>query len=268
MSSYTIGNLLDEIQEGNIENVKLLLDQGVDINARDSNDFFPLLLAYKKGNVEIMKLLLDKGADTELTFKPYGFTILADAVHNYKDTMAKLLIEKGANVNVKLFDIAPVAFERLSRTDINIFNLLLSKGLDINIRNHRNETILIHACYDCNYSIKIIKKILELNPDLLNAKDDKDNNPLINACKIGYINLVNFLIEKGADILVKNKKNRSALSYAVKNGNFDVAKFLIEKGADIHIVDIKDRTLLDISEQGSDNPLINDLLKSKENYNE
>ena len=262
MDLPTIDDLLYEIQEGNIDKVKLLLDKGVDINAKGSIGWFPLLLAYKKNRVDIMKLLLDKGADTELTFKPYGFTILADAIHNYKDTMAKLLIEKGANVNVKLFDIAPVVFERLSRTDIEIFNLLIDKGLDINIRNHRNETILIHACYDCNYSMEIVKKILTLNSDLLNAKDDKDNNPLINACKIGYIKLVNYLIEKGADISVKNKKNRSALSYAVKKGHFTVAKLLIEKGADIHIVDVKDRTLLDISKRGYNNPLINELLKS------
>jgi ankyrin repeat protein len=260
MISYTIDDLLYEIQEGNIDEVKTLLDQGVDINAKDNIGWFPLLLAYKKNKVEIMKLLLDKGANTEITFKPYGFTILADAIHNYKDTMAKLLIEKGANVNVKLFDSVPIAFGRLSKSDIEIFNLLLDKGLDINIRNHRNETLLMYACYDCNYSMEIIEKILTLNPDLINAKDDSDKNALIYACKIGYLKLINYLIEKGADIHVKNKKNRSALSYAVKHGYFEIAKILIEKGVDTSIVDIKNRTLLDISKKGYNSPLVNELL--------
>jgi ankyrin repeat protein len=48
---------------GHIETVKLLLDKGANVNARNAVAETALTHASQKGNTEIVKLLLSKGAD-------------------------------------------------------------------------------------------------------------------------------------------------------------------------------------------------------------
>ncbi len=64
------------------------------------------------------------------------------------------------------------------------------------------------------------------------------NNQLINdsfksACRNDHLNVVKYLVEKGADIHVNNE---IALRNAIYYGNIDVIKFLVENGANIHIL--------------------------------
>jgi ankyrin repeat protein len=264
MSSYTVDNLLDAIEENNIENVKVLLNKGVDVNSTDSIGWNPLLLAYHKENLELMELLLDNGADTEIKLKQNGFSILADALFNYKDDIVKLLVKKGANVNVKYGNINPILYIRMSNDDLEIFNLFIASGFDLTARGINNETSLMSACSSWRSSLPIVKKILELHPELLHMKNDDNTNALMYACKSAdNIEIVKFLIDQGIDIHLTNKKNRSALSYAVSSGFFEAVNLLIEKGVDTNIKDIWDRTLLDISKEGYDDPRIKDLLFSK-----
>ena len=54
--------LYEAIKNNDIELVKLLLIQGVDINIRDNYGETPLFKAAQNGKTEIVKLLLDKGA--------------------------------------------------------------------------------------------------------------------------------------------------------------------------------------------------------------
>eukprot|EP00833_Pecoramyces_ruminatium_P013854 jgi/Orpsp1_1/1187886/evm.model.d7180000060932.1 len=57
--------LLDAIESSDIENVKLILENSVDynivldINKKNSNGIYPLLLAIDSNNIEIVKLLID-----------------------------------------------------------------------------------------------------------------------------------------------------------------------------------------------------------------
>ncbi|KAH9981713.1 ankyrin repeat-containing domain protein, partial [Russula compacta] len=50
-------------QEGEVDIVKMLLDQGADINAQNPDYDTPLGLAAAKGNLEVVRLLIDRGAE-------------------------------------------------------------------------------------------------------------------------------------------------------------------------------------------------------------
>ena len=64
-------------------------------------------------------------------------------------------------------------------------------------------------------------------------KDYKQKTPLHFACKHGYIHIVQFLIEKGADIEAKDKNQNTPLYFASSKGHDPVVQYLIDHGAKI-----------------------------------
>jgi len=67
----------------------------------------------------------------------------------------------------------------------------------------------------------------------LNQQDKYGNTPLCLASQNGNINIVNFLIENGANINQKDKHGNTPLFYALRFKHFDLATKLLEAGANL-----------------------------------
>jgi ankyrin repeat protein len=87
--------------------VRLLLDQGANIESRDEEGATPLMVAAEHGQSGVVRALLEKGADVEARDK-YGFTALIGAacecaVIDMPETLEsmRLLLGKGANINAE-----------------------------------------------------------------------------------------------------------------------------------------------------------------------
>ena len=82
------------------EVVKLLIDNGADVNARDGDGDTALMWAvikdYSQEAVEIVEFLITHGVDVN-NKNEYGETVLMKALSNeYNSKVVKLLIEAGA----------------------------------------------------------------------------------------------------------------------------------------------------------------------------
>ena len=55
--------LLETAEEGDTEEVKLLIEKGADVDAKDWKGRTALMGAALKGHTETVKLLIEKGAD-------------------------------------------------------------------------------------------------------------------------------------------------------------------------------------------------------------
>jgi len=88
-------------ENGNIEAVKLHLAAGADVNAKDEEEFTPLLYAAWDGHKEIAELLIAKGADVDAKYDLLGWTPLHQAAAYGDKEIVELLIANGADVNVK-----------------------------------------------------------------------------------------------------------------------------------------------------------------------
>ena len=90
--------------DGNIEAVKQHIAAGTDVNAKDKNNDFigwtPLLHAASDGHKEITELLINNGADLNVKDRE-GLTPLHYAVYEGHKEVVALLIAKGADVNPK-----------------------------------------------------------------------------------------------------------------------------------------------------------------------
>lgn len=61
--------LLDGADEGNLDRVRIALENGADLNAKDFGGATALILASAKGHIEVVRFLLEEGADTTIQDK-------------------------------------------------------------------------------------------------------------------------------------------------------------------------------------------------------
>ena len=86
------------IQAGNTDLARLLVENGAEVGAIDSDGLAPLHLAAVQGERLLVELLLTSGADVDVR-SAHGFTPLHLAVEGGFVEVAELLISYGADVN-------------------------------------------------------------------------------------------------------------------------------------------------------------------------
>ena len=136
--------------------VKLLIDRGANVKAIDDTHHTPLHMTSDK---ETAELLIDAGADVNAKTRREGKTLLFSAAHGaaqghpksyerYLD-LAKLLITKGANVNVKLKSgettLHEVARSYSEKHASEVCELLITNGAKVNELNVKGQTPLDEA---------------------------------------------------------------------------------------------------------------------------
>lgn len=120
------------------------------------------------------------------------------------------------------------------------FKALLKRGADVNIHNTFDGTSsLIKACSSKFYNITFAKMLIEYGADVNDVEIGerrKENGtrltPLIAASRTGRLDLVRFLVSKGADVNYQNEFGQSALSKSVMVDEYKVAYYLLQNGAD------------------------------------
>ena len=147
---YGMTALMWAARTGHEAVVRLLLEEGADVNAKNKSGETALMGAANKGYETIVRLLLEKGADVNMKYEN-GITVLSIvAFRGYKTTM-RLLLEKGADINLKdkYGETALMkAAECWYREGKEVAQLLLEKGADVKAQDKRGETALTKAVRD------------------------------------------------------------------------------------------------------------------------
>src|SRR5262245_11345071 len=99
--------LLEAVRHGDIARVHGLLDDGADVNANNGYDS-ALSLAGRlpESNAAIVGLLLERGADLMGAPRGRGVNPLLRAAHCSEDEIIRLLIRKGARLNLDEHELA------------------------------------------------------------------------------------------------------------------------------------------------------------------
>ena len=187
---------------GNIKAVKQHLATGTDVNTKDLTGFAPLVFAASIGHKEIAKLLIAKGADVNV--KNSGKTPLDWAIKQNHTETAELLRKHGGKRGSEL----PLAtlFEAVKQVDLKGIKDFLAKGADVNAKDEDGLTPLHRAALAGH---KEIVELLITNGAEVNAKDGDGFTPLVFAVDIGHKEIVEILIAKGADVNVKDENSHT-----------------------------------------------------------
>jgi len=140
-------------KDGNLEQVKINLQNGGDVNAKeDVYGHTPLHIAAMEEQAEIAKFLMDNGGDVNVKDQE-GYAPLHLATKKGRTEIAKFLMDNGADVNAKaVFDNTPlheVAYWNYTETA----KCLIDNGANVNAKNNNDSTPLHIACLNDNAEI-------------------------------------------------------------------------------------------------------------------
>jgi ankyrin repeat protein len=213
--------LILAVELGRLEVVKLLLDEGADVNLGK-----PLMYAADKGNVEIARLLLDRGADVNAK-GPFG-TALTKACEKDHRATASLLLDRGAEVNAKDQNDETPLMKACARGYKETAGLLLDRGAEVNAKDRFGHTPLMKAAKADH--LHVVKFLLEKGADI-NVKNESGETPLMAAAGLGEFDIVELLLNKGAQLSAKDRDGRTALEHAASGNHRHVVDLLMSRGA-------------------------------------
>jgi ankyrin repeat protein len=239
-------------EKGDVEEARALLEQGVDINARNEYRQTPLHLAVINKQREVFELLLEKGAEVN-TRNLDGNTPLHAAVTR-DHALSEALIDAGANVRTPdEFGFKPLHLALLANK-FETADLLLERGASIEhdftwttwSNTEYNESSL-HQFTD-NNNLKAIEFLVDKGVDV-NTRNKHGYTPLHWAAWKGNIETANVLLAKGADINIQANDNHTPLHRAAANGQVEMVKLLLDRGANALMKDHEARKPVDLAIQ-------------------
>ena len=123
----------DAAKSGDLDQVQLLVVQGVDVNEKAIRDETPLIIASLAGKGEIVNYLLQRGADINAR-SASGLTALHAAAYAGHTEIVSLLIAKGASVNdvSNRFETTPLHLAS-EENQVETVRALLQHGADMTV---------------------------------------------------------------------------------------------------------------------------------------
>ena len=215
---------------GKLEHVKALL--GADptlVNHRTVDDYTPLHLAVGKGHEEVVKYLAKRGA--ALDFKNvWCRTPLILAWEIGHKPIVEFLIEQSADVNAgDRLNVTLLHRSVFHRSRVAFVEWLVSHGADIHARDWEYNNTPIHYAARRGY-IELVQFFLEQGADI-NDVGTEGWTPLHMAGREGHTKIVQLLLERGASVNVKSNQGETPLQLAIQKGHEDVAALLRQHGA-------------------------------------
>lgn len=202
--------------------VKNLLDLGANVNMKDRREYRTALhYASLNGHDETVDLLLAGKADVNSTDREMA-TPLHLAIAGGHRAIADKIASKGGRDSITYQLKGPgIPWKSLApflAVLMPFFMFFLVSVLNINnVQMAANRG-----------DLKKVQSLIEANPELLNAKSAKLNEtPLHEAASMGRMDVVKYLVSKGADLSIRDSYGNTALEKAIGRGRNDVALFLI-----------------------------------------
>ena len=184
---------------GQIEAVNCLLKHGADPFLKGENGWSILHFAAQSGNVIIIETMLSKGLDIDSRGETLGFTPLMVCIKFGQLEAAKYLLKMGADESLKT-----------TPGRISLLSLASAAGSIAAI-----EMLLSHGCN-------------------IDSRDSGGDTPLMHAARLGNTEVVEYLLAKGANPLLRKTSDLGLLHLAALSDNVLTIKAVLSKNLDIN----------------------------------
>jgi ankyrin repeat protein len=186
------------IERGKINDVKALLDKGVNINVKDetSDKCSAIYLAVAYNHHDIVELLINNGAKIDVANVEKQTPLMLASMKGHLN-MVRLLLDNGANPASK--------------------NIAGANSLHIAAGHHH---------------VEVVKELLDRGCPI-NSTINNGCTALSVASRCGALGVAQELLNRGADVNTTSKSKYTPLIYATFTANIDIVKLLIKQGADV-----------------------------------
>ncbi|XP_075237614.1 transient receptor potential cation channel subfamily A member 1 homolog isoform X1 [Lycorma delicatula] len=218
--------------------VKLLLQNGAQVNCCDKIGRTPLYHAATEGSVEVLKLLLEAGAiaNSQCTVMPWS--------NNDNDCGFQSVEGVSCSREASAAILLPVP-ECWGRTPLHqavegvhdeCVQLLLDKGADVNALDEKGISPLLLATKKIkpgDYSAirryeNIVNQLISNGANVNIVCEKTKCTPLHHSLELASVTATEFLIANGADIRAQKLDGETPLHVAASLGNVDVLRFLVQ----------------------------------------
>jgi ankyrin repeat protein len=197
----------------------------------------PLILAVANNSEGCTRALLEYDMDLD-TNDVLGYTALHCLPSPARLSIAKLLVNRGASLELRNNAGKSVLDLAIMSKDVPLVDFLLDKKVDINAAASSSGAALHVGA--ATGDIGMVKLLVRKGADVNLAHPWMYGTALQKACMSrtgtaeGRDAVARFLVDEvDADVNAHGGVHGSALDAALLNGTVEVAKFLIEKGADV-----------------------------------
>lgn len=184
------------VANDNVEEVRVLIVKGANVNGKDENydRLTPLFIAVENGNLEIAEMLLKFGAKVNARDREKQ-TPLMRLDDDATPELVELLVRHGAKLNLTDNDGNTAIMIAADGAKPEVLKALVNAGADIRLANKKGQTALM------------------------------------NAASSGALDGVRILIQAGADVNAKNKDGETAWDQTT---NEEIEALLVSFGAEVH----------------------------------
>ena len=168
---------------------------------------------------------------------------------NNSPEVVKVLLDRGADITIfnnEKRDALSYAKANKNLNSTDVIKLLTPEPKpEAQVATIANPSeALLKACGQGKFDKAM--EALNAGADVNTSSHNNKSTPLIIASQFGNLNLVNLLLERGADVNAKNGSGNTALHLAILYNSSDVIMALINAGADIDAVNNKNVSAFDI----------------------
>lgn len=246
--SKSTDDLWDAVYTNDIEKARTAIDNGADVNSFRSGvssgksgriiyvftdtytKYNLLMLAASGGKDEMIRLLVSRGADINL-MDHEGKTAIFHAIYGNRPGTVKLLIELGAGHSTGTGgcpNISPVV--QAAEIDyVECMKVLHGAGASLDPELECGPHPLLVAAE--HGSLNAARYLLDCGADV-NVNDNTGKTALILASREDHPEVVRLLLEQGARVDRCGQDGRTALFWAAALGRTEIARMLLARGAD------------------------------------
>uniref|UniRef100_A0A674CZT0 Euchromatic histone-lysine N-methyltransferase 2 n=1 Tax=Salmo trutta TaxID=8032 RepID=A0A674CZT0_SALTR len=239
-------------KQGEVQRVLLMLMEGIDpaYQADSQNRRCALHVAAQRGLLEVCYMLVQAGAKLDIQDKSMRTPLLEAIVNNHVE-VTRYLVQSGACVYHTEEDGYTGLHHAAKLGSLDIVTLLLETGqVDINAQDSGGWTPIIWAAE--HKHIKVIRALLNRGADVT-LKDKEMNACLHWASFAGCVTIAEMVLNAGCPLTSVNMHGDTPLHIASREGFLDCVTLFLSRGADIDIMNREGDTPLSLAR--SDSPV-------------
>lgn len=216
---------------GHDDIVQLLLQSKANINARDREGRTALHYASYNGYQTIVEKLLKHKAHSN-TKDTFNWSPLLYAIDANHDSLVPLLAEhEKGNLRTDKENQQGVMVTNVMDDNLHIVSFLLGQRADANSEIVGTTPLIVAAG---NSSLEMVDLLVTSGADV-NKPNPKQITPLISACLTGRREVVKYLLEKNAKVNIQTPEGLSAIQAAVLRNDPEMIALLLSYGVDIEM---------------------------------